>query len=163
MLLALEFFHTLILLQRFPMQMKLTFLAAACAAVLSLSACGGGGDSNSPAIVVASPASLIVTDNVVGTGTVAAPGMKLTVAYTGWLYSTTAANNKGMQFDSGTISFPLGQGAVIPGWDQGLVGMKVGGKRTLAIPASLAYGRTGSGPIPPDAGLVFDVELLRVE
>jgi FKBP-type peptidyl-prolyl cis-trans isomerase FkpA len=144
--------------------MKLTFLAAACAAVLSLSACGGGaGDSSAPAVAVASPASLVVTDSVVGTGAVAAPGKKLTVTYTGWLYSTTAANNKGMQFDSGTISFPLGQGAVIAGWDQGLAGMKAGGKRTLAIPASLAYGRSGNRAIPPDAGLVFDVELTAVE
>lgn len=147
-----------------PMHMKLTFLAAACAAVLSLSACGGGGgDDNSPAVAVASPATLTATDSVVGTGAVASAGKRLTVTYTGWLYSTTAVNNKGMQFDSGTFTFTLGQGAVIPGWDQGLVGMKVGGKRTLAIPASLAYGRSGSGPIPPDAGLVFDVELLRVE
>lgn len=145
------------------MQMKLTFLAAACAAVLSLSACGGGGGSSAPAVAVASPASLVVTDSVVGTGALAAPGKKLTVNYTGWLYSTSAPGNKGMQFDSGTISFPLGQGAVIAGWDQGLAGMQVGGKRTLAIPASLAYGRSGSGPIPPDAGLVFDVELIRVE
>ena len=145
------------------MQMKLTFLAAACAAVLSLSACGGGGDDRPPAVAVASPASLIVTDNVVGTGAVATAGKRLTVTYTGWLYSTTAVANKGMQFDSGTFSFTLGQGAVIPGWDQGLAGMKVGGKRTLAIPANLAYGRTGNGPIPPDAGLVFDVELTRVE
>ncbi|WP_379782665.1 FKBP-type peptidyl-prolyl cis-trans isomerase [Massilia niabensis] len=144
--------------------MKLTFLAAACAVVLSLSACGGGGDDDSvPAVAVASPATLIVTDSVVGTGAVATAGKRLTVTYTGWLYSTTAVNNKGTQFDSGTISFPLGQGAVIPGWDQGLAGMKVGGKRTLAIPASLAYGRTGNGSIPPDAGLVFDVELIRVE
>ena len=146
------------------MQMKFTFLAAACAAVLSLSACGGGGDDdNNPAVVVASPATLVVTDSVVGTGAAAAAGKRLTVTYTGWLYSTTAAANKGTQFDSGTISFPLGQGAVIAGWDQGLVGMKVGGKRTLAIPASLAYGSSGNGGIPPNAGLVFDVELLRVE
>ena len=146
------------------MQMKSTFLAAACVAVLSLSACGGGGDSSEPpAFAVASPASLVVTDSVVGTGATAASGNRLTVNYTGWLYSTTAAGNKGMEFNKGTIPFTLGRGEVIPGWDQGLAGMKVGGKRTLLIPASLAYGRSGSGPIPPDAGLVFDVELVRVE
>ena len=145
------------------MHMKLTFLAAACAAVLSLSACGGGSDDSPPNVAVASPASLVVTDSVVGTGATATAGRRLTVAYTGWLYSTSAPANKGMQFDSGTISFALGQGAVIAGWDQGLVGMQVGGKRTLHIPASLAYGRSGAGAIPPDAGLVFDVELLRVE
>ncbi|MDB5746945.1 MAG: hypothetical protein JWP72_1793 [Massilia sp.] len=143
--------------------MKLTFLAAACAAVLSLSACGGGDGSNSNTPAVASPASLVATDSVVGSGATAAPGNKVTVAYTGWLYSATAADHKGMQFDKGTISFTLGRGEVIAGWDQGLAGMKAGGKRTLSIPASLGYGRSGSGPIPPDAGLVFDVELIRVE
>ena len=147
------------------MQKKLTFLAAACALVLSLSACGGGGDASSsaPAVAVASPATLTATDSVVGTGATAAAGNRITVAYTGWLYSTSAPNNKGTQFDSGTITFTLGRGEVIPGWDQGLPGMKVGGKRTLAIPASLAYGSRGNGGIPPNAGLVFDVELLRVE
>ena len=143
--------------------MKLTFLAAACAAVLSLSACGGGGGDSMPAVAVASPASLVVTDTVVGTGVTAASGNRLTVAYTGWLYSATAADHKGAQFDKGTISFTLGRGDVIRGWDQGLAGMKLGGKRTLQIPASLAYGSSGSGPIPPNAGLVFDVELTRVE
>jgi len=145
------------------MHMKSTFLAAACAAVLSLTACGGGGGDNPSGIAVASPSSLVVTDTVVGTGATATPGKRLTVAYTGWLYSTSAPGNKGMQFDSGTIGFTLGAGNVIAGWDQGLAGMQVGGKRTLAIPASLAYGRSGGGPIPPDAGLVFDVELLKVE
>src|SRR3712207_4288845 len=100
------------------MHMKSTFLAAACAAVLSLSACGGGGSDDAPAVAVASPASLIVTDSVVGTGATAAPGNKLTVAYTGWLYSATAADHKGMQFDKGTIPFTLGRGEVIAGWDQ---------------------------------------------
>ena len=144
------------------MNIKPTFLAAACAAVLSLSACGGGGES-APAVAVASPASLVVTDSLLGTGDTAVAGKKLTVNYTGWLYSDTAADHKGMQFDKGTIPFTLGQGTVIRGWDQGLVGMKVGGKRTLAIPASLAYGSSGNGPIPPNAGLIFDVELTKVE
>lgn len=144
------------------MHMKSTILAAACAAVLSLTACGGG-DNDGSGIVVASPATLLVTDSVVGTGATATAGKALTVTYTGWLYSTTAPGNKGMRFDSGTIGFTLGKGSVIPGWDQGLVGMQVGGKRTLSIPASLAYGASGSGAIPPNAGLVFDVELLKAE
>lgn len=145
------------------MHMKSIFRAAACAAVLSLAACGGGDNNGDSGIVAASPATLLVTDSVVGGGAAAAPGKRLTVTYTGWLYSTSAPANKGMQFDSGTIGFTLGQGHVIAGWDQGLVGMQVGGKRTLSIPASLAYGRSGSGPIPPNAGLVFDVELIKVE
>ena len=146
------------------MHIKLTFLAAACAAVLSLSACGGGGDDNNAApIAVASPASLSSTDSAVGTGATAASGNRITVAYTGWLYSTSAANNKGTQFDTGTITFTLGRGEVIPGWAQGLVGMKVGGKRSLAIPSNLAYGSSGRGSIPPNAGLLFEVELTKVE
>lgn len=144
------------------MHIKSTCLAAACAAVLSLGACGGGGDS-APAVVVASPASLVVTDRVVGSGAFALPDKKLTVVYTGWLYSATAPEYKGRKFETGTYQFVLGQGAVIAGWHQGLAGMRVGGKRTLAVPASLAYGRTGNGPIPPDAGLLFEVELIGVE
>ena len=144
---------------------KKSLLAACCVAVLSLSACGGGGgdSSSAPAIAVANPAGLVVTDLVLGTGATAASGKKLTVNYTGWFYSATAADHKGAQFDSGAIAFTLGAGAVIAGWDQGLVGMKVGGKRSLAIPSNLAYGSSGRGSIPPNAGLLFEVALTKVE
>ena len=145
------------------MPIRSSLFAACCAAVLSLSACGGGSDSGAPAIAVANPASLIVTDSVVGTGAEAANGKKLTVNYTGWLYSASAADHKGIQFETGSFAFTLGSGAVIAGWDQGLAGMKVGGKRSLSIPASLAYGSSGRGPIPPNAGLLFEVELTKVE
>ncbi len=145
------------------MHYKKSLLAACCVAVLSLSACGGGGGDSSAPVAVANPASLVTTDLVTGTGATAASGSKLTVNYTGWLYSTSAADNKGTQFDSGAISFTLGAGTVIAGWDQGLVGMKVGGKRRLAIPASLAYGSSGRGPIPPNAGLLFEVELTKID
>lgn len=147
------------------MPYKKSLLAACCVAVLSLSACGGGGgdSSSAPAIAVANPASLVATDLVTGSGATAASGSKLTVNYTGWFYSATAADHKGVQFDSGAIGFTLGAGAVIAGWDQGLVGMKVGGKRSLAIPSSLAYGSSGRGSIPPNAGLFFEVELTKVE
>ena len=147
------------------MPIRPSLFAACCAAVLSLSACGGGSDNDNsaPAIAVANPASLIVTDSVVGTGAVAANGKKLSVNYTGWYYSATAPDHKGAQFETGSVSFILGIGAVIAGWDQGVAGMKVGGKRSLSIPSTLAYGSSGRGPIPPNAGLLFEVELTRVE
>ena len=126
-----------------------------------LSACGGGEDH--PAT---GPTLLQITDSVVGTGATAVAGNTLTVNYTGWLYDATAAQNHGKQFDSSVgktpFSFKLGAGQVIAGWDQGMVGMKVGGKRTLTIPSAMGYGSAGAGGglIPPNAALVFDVELI---
>jgi len=91
----------------------------------------------------------------------------VTVNYTGWLYDTTKTDNKGIQFDSSAnstpFSFTLGQGQVIAGWDRGVPGMKVGGIRRLVVPPSLAYGSARYGPIPPDATLVFDIELVDVQ
>jgi FKBP-type peptidyl-prolyl cis-trans isomerase len=111
------------------------------------------------------PSGLKYTDTNVGTGAEAKRGDKVTVHYTGWLYNN---GEKGKKFDSSVdrgepFSFPLGGGQVIPGWDQGVAGMKVGGKRTLIIPANLGYGARGAGGvIPPNATLMFDVELLKV-
>jgi FKBP-type peptidyl-prolyl cis-trans isomerase FkpA len=106
-------------------------------------------------------------DTKVGTGKTAAVGSTVTVHYTGWLYAPKEPQQHGSQFDSSVggepFSFELGAGRVIPGWDQGLVGMKVGGKRTLVIPAALGYGSRGAGPIPPNANLIFDVTLLDVK
>ena len=111
-----------------------------------------------------------IADKVVGTGAEALTGKSLSVHYTGWLYVPTAADLHGTKFDSsvdkGTplADFTLGTGAVILGWDRGLIGMKVGGKRTLIIPPELAYGAAGSGTtIPANATLIFDVELLGVK
>jgi FKBP-type peptidyl-prolyl cis-trans isomerase FkpA len=106
------------------------------------------------------------TDLVVGTGTAAAVGNTVTVNYTGWLYNPSAADQKGAVFDSslgtGGFQFVLGAGQVIPGWDIGVAGMKVGGVRRLVVPPSLGYGGTRNGPIPPNATLIFEVELADV-
>ena len=111
---------------------------------------------------------LVKKDNKVGAGSEAVAGKLVDVHYTGWLYDPATPNHKGKKFDSSLdrgnlFSFPLGAGRVIKGWDQGVVGMKVGGQRTLIIPAELGYGSRGAGgAIPPNAALVFDVELLGV-
>jgi FKBP-type peptidyl-prolyl cis-trans isomerase FkpA len=108
-------------------------------------------------------------DHKIGTGDIATVGHNVTVHYTGWLFDATAPDNKGKKFDSSRdrgdpFVFPLGQGRVIAGWDQGVAGMKVGGQRTLTIPPELGYGARGAGAvIPPNATLVFDVELLGVK
>jgi FKBP-type peptidyl-prolyl cis-trans isomerase FkpA len=107
------------------------------------------------------------TDLRLGTGTLAETGKVLTVNYTGWFYSTTGTDHKGPEFDSSTgrgpFSFTLGGSEVIKGWDQGLVGMRVGGIRRLVIPPSLGYGSVRFGPIPPNATLLFEVELVDVQ
>ena len=103
-----------------------------------------------------------------GSGAEATPGAQVSVHYTGWLHDATAPDNKGAKFDSSrdrgdAFDFPLGAGHVIRGWDEGVAGMKVGGKRTLIIPPEMGYGARGAGGvIPPNATHVFDVELLEV-
>ena len=107
-------------------------------------------------------------DTVVGDGTAAIAGKEVDVHYTGWLFDENAPDNKGQKFDSSLdrgqlFSFRLGAGHVIKGWDEGVAGMKIGGKRTLIIPAEMGYGARGAGGvIPPNATLVFDVELHGV-
>ena len=133
---------------------------------------GACGNSN-PAAPSSNPGgsnsvtSLRITDTRVGAGTEATNGRTLTVNYTGWLYDQNAAGNKGAQFDTSTgrgpFQFRLGAGNVISGWDQGCVGMRVGGLRTLVIPASLGYGAGGTTGIPGNSALVFDVELVNVQ
>jgi FKBP-type peptidyl-prolyl cis-trans isomerase len=112
-------------------------------------------------------APFTVTDVRVGTGGDAVTGRALTVNYTGWLYNTSRPENKGAVFDTSVgadpFTFLLGAGAVIEGWDQGLAGMRVGGIRRLIIPPSLGYGAVRNGVIPPNATLLFEVELLEVE
>jgi FKBP-type peptidyl-prolyl cis-trans isomerase FkpA len=144
--------------------MKLPLIAA-FAAVLALTACGGGSDDNSgPATpAVSSPAALTKTDNTVGTGAEAVPGKRATVQYTLWLYNANAADFKGKQMESSSFTFTLGSRETISGFDQGVTGMKVGGKRTILIPSALGYGASGNFPIPPNSGLVFEVTLNKID
>jgi FKBP-type peptidyl-prolyl cis-trans isomerase FkpA len=160
--------------------MKLSFPRAAAAAVavsaaLTLSACGGGGgDSGGGSnAVVNNPAALTKTDSAIGTGAEATNGARVQVNYTGWLYSASAAANgfKGTKFDASQagkpFTFVIGATgtaeSVIPGFSQGVLGMKVGGKRTVVMPASLGYGSAGvKDVIPANNGLVFDIELVKV-
>jgi FKBP-type peptidyl-prolyl cis-trans isomerase len=113
--------------------------------------------------------SMQVTDIEIGTGREASEGQIAVVHYTGWLYDARAEDHKGKKFDSSVdrgdpFRFPLGDGRVIKGWDLGVQGMKVGGKRQLVIPSDLGYGLRGAGnKIPPGATLLFDIELLDVE
>ena len=115
---------------------------------------------------VTTPSGLQVTDTRVGTGATPRAGQICVMHYTGWLYQDGA---KGKKFDSSVdrgepFQFPIGRGRVIPGWDEGVATMKVGGKRTLIIPPALGYGARGAGGvIPPNATLIFDVELLDVK
>lgn len=130
---------------------------------LLTAACG----SSSPT-APSGPTTLVITDPRIGTGALAERGRVVTVNYTGWLYDGAAAENKGRQFDTssgrGPFTVALGAGQVIAGWDQGLVGMRVGGLRRLVVPPSLGYGSQGSPPaIPGNATLVFDIELLSVQ
>lgn len=110
---------------------------------------------------IKTPSGLVIEELVVGGGETAAAGQKISVHYTGWL-------TDGKKFDSSKdrgepFAFPLGRGHVIRGWDEGVAGMKVGGRRKLTIPPALGYGARGAGGvIPPNATLVFEVELLSV-
>ena len=141
-------------------------------ALFVLAACGGTPQAQAQAQAETQAQTsghvdkLVVIDQKVGSGAEAKPGMQVQVQYTGWLYDDSAKDKHGSQFDSSRdhgkpFSFTLGHGDVIGGWDQGVAGMHVGGKRTLLIPATLGYGENGAGDdIPPNASLVFDVELI---
>jgi FKBP-type peptidyl-prolyl cis-trans isomerase FkpA len=146
--------------------------ALGLALALSLGACKrneapGAASASAPASADAAPVAMQKIDTVTGAGKEAVAGATVVVNYTGWLYAPNAEKQHGAQFDSSIgrepFSFQLGGGQVIPGWDQGVQGMKVGGKRTLVIPAALGYGEQGAGPIPPNSTLVFDIELLDVK
>lgn len=148
--------------------MRHRFVTSLTVACLAAYACGGS-EPPTGASSVSTVTSLEIIDTKVGTGAEAVAGRTVTVHYTGWLYDANTADHRGAKFDSSRdrdepFTFRLGAGMVIRGWDEGVAGMKVGGQRTLIIPPSLGYGAQGTpgGPIPPNATLVFDVELLDV-
>lgn len=145
-------------------------LAATGLAILLLGACSSGENTAAPApapvvldqgSATTTASGLIIEELAVGSGTVAAAGNRVSVHYTGWLTDGTkfdSSKDRGDPFD-----FPLGARHVIAGWDEGVQGMKVGGKRKLTIPSQLGYGARGAGGvIPPNATLVFEVELLEI-
>lgn len=141
--------------------MKSSYRSSLIAIVVLTLAVGVGGSMAESNQEVTTPSGLKYVDQTVGTGDVAVAGKNVSVHYTGWL-------ENGKKFDSSVdrgqpFSFPLGAGRVIKGWDEGVQGMKVGGKRKLTIPSDLGYGSRGAGGvIPPNATLIFDVELLGV-
>jgi FKBP-type peptidyl-prolyl cis-trans isomerase FkpA len=163
----------------FPYGMRHALLGGALAVAIGMA--HGQNPSNPPASL--SPPSSTTTNSKFGakvnelqtielkegTGAEAVSGKAIIVHYTGWLYDPAAADGRGAKFDSSLdrkvpFGFFLGSGKVIKGWDEGIVGMKVGGKRTLVIPPHKAYGERGAGGvIPPNATLLFDVELIEVK
>jgi FKBP-type peptidyl-prolyl cis-trans isomerase FkpA len=152
------------------MKRLLTTCALGLALGLSLAACKRNeapAAASAPADAAAAAVAMQKIDTVPGTGKEAVAGATVVVNYTGWLYAPSAEKQHGAQFDSSIgrepFSFQLAGGQVIPGWDQGVQGMKVGGKRTLIIPAAMGYGEQGAGPIPPNSNLIFDIELLDVK
>ena len=150
--------------------------AVGLALALMASTAFAQGASPRPATAPSGPSNLGATvtelqkiDIKQGTGPEAASGKPVIVHYTGWLYDPAAPEGKGAKFDSSRdrgvpFGFFLGSGKVIKGWDEGVVGMKVGGQRRLVIPPQLGYGERGAGGvIPPNATLIFDVELIDVK
>jgi FKBP-type peptidyl-prolyl cis-trans isomerase len=128
--------------------------------ILGLAACGGGDTGTPTQQLVLNVGELVVEDTLVGTGPVAEVGDTVKVDYVGQL-------EDGSEFDNSYVrgepfEFTIGAGTVIAGWDQGVTGMRVGGTRRLTIPPNLAYGLSGRGPIPPNATLIFDVELVSI-
>src|SRR5215475_2314920 len=153
--------------------MRVTRRASALSALALIAAPGALADAALTAAMaqaagkpVTTPSGLQIIDTKVGTGASPKAGQTCVMHYTGWLYENGA---KGKKFDSSVdrgqpFEFKIGQHQVIAGWDEGVASMKVGGKRTLIIPAALGYGAQGAGNvIPPNATLIFDVELLGIK
>jgi FKBP-type peptidyl-prolyl cis-trans isomerase FkpA len=143
-------------------------IALFCA--LTFVACGSDSDSSPTSPSPTTPrGEYSQADLVVGTGTEATNGRRVTVNYTGWLYNPSGTDSKGAQFDTSLqagrtpLSWTLGSNEVITGFSRGTQGMRVGGRRRVVIPPELAYGATGNGPIGPNATHVFEIELLSVQ
>jgi FKBP-type peptidyl-prolyl cis-trans isomerase FkpA len=135
-----------------------------CVLLLGLPIAGAGCDtSNNPFLNPTFEDPFTTTDLRVGLGPLATNGRLVTVNYSLWLYTTATANNKGTFIERGPFEYVLGAGGVITGWEQGIPGMRVGGLRKLVVPPSLAYGSAGSGPIPGNATLLFEIELVNVQ
>jgi len=147
---------------------RISFLTLALILSTNLFSTTACSEKNAPKAETDNMTELMTTDVKLGTGDLATPGKVVTVHYTGWLYDAAAPEHHGKKFDSSRdrnkpFEFPLGEGRVILGWDQGVAGMQVGGQRTLIIPPNMGYGARGAGGvIPPNATLIFDVELLGV-
>ena len=144
------------------MTVKLSWTAVLFALLALVSGC-----SNSPTSASSTPGHT-QTDIRTGGGTDAAVGNAVTVEYTGWLWDPTKPDQKGLQFDTSrnsttAFTFTLGAGQVIKGFDEGTVGMRVGGLRRLVIPPQLGYGDVRTGSIPPNSTLVFDIELISIQ
>jgi FKBP-type peptidyl-prolyl cis-trans isomerase FkpA len=140
--------------------LRASVLTIACAAAFGLAACAEAPTGPS------SSAPYSQVDLRLGTGADAVAGRTVVVNYTGWLYDPAKADGKGLQFDTSVgatpLTFAVGTGQVIEGFDRGVTGMKVGGARRVVVPSSLGYGAARNGSIPPYATLVFDVELIEV-
>jgi peptidylprolyl isomerase len=144
----------------------LALSAALAGATLLAAGATTPASAQTPGSTMTTASGLKIQDTKVGTGATPQPGQTCVMHYTGWLYVDGA---KGQKFDSSVdrgqpFEFPIGRGRVIKGWDEGVASMKVGGTRTLIIPPELGYGARGAGGvIPPNATLMFDVELLAVK
>ena len=152
------------------MKKTIFLVSALLVAMLAVSGCKADSKSSSKeSAMTQNVTELIKKDTVQGEGREAEAGFNVTVHYTGWLYDPSKPDGKGKKFDSSVdrhepFVFFLGGGQVIQGWEEGFSGMKVGGKRTLIIPPNMGYGAYGAGGvIPPNATLIFDVELLGIK
>ncbi len=152
------------------MKKSMLMASALMIAILAMTGCNADSKtSTKETAMTQNVTELIKKDTVLGEGREAEAGFNVTVHYTGWLYDPSKADGKGTKFDSSLdrhepFVFFLGGGQVIQGWDEGFAGMKVGGKRTLTIPPHMGYGVHGAGGvIPPNATLIFDVELLGIK